>query len=119
MREAYDARLAEAAANAGRWANATPEDHAGNRERLAEAQAKGERRIRELNEMQAYYSRKWPWAEIITASLWIILFVFLLPYEFRDNAWPWLTVKILGSVLTSAILPATFLVPIYLVLKSQ
>jgi hypothetical protein len=117
MRAAYDARLTEARANSTWWANATPEERAEYGAMAADTRAKLAKGIEQLNGTAACYSRGRPWAEIITGSLWVILFLFLLPYEFRDNAWPWLTVKILGSVLASAILPATFLVPIYLVLK--
>ena len=60
-----------------------------------------------------------PWAGIITVLVWVTLSVVLLPYEFRAIAWPWLTVKILGSVIGSALLPIPATVPLYLVLKAH
>ena len=59
-------------------------------------------------------------AEIITGFIWAILFVFLLPYGFRECAWPWLTVKILAALFTGILAPLpVVIVPLYLVLKSS
>jgi hypothetical protein len=64
-----------------------------------------------------FWKRRYP--EIISGSLWLGLFLLLLPYEFRHNQWDNLTLKILGSVIGSAVLPAPLTVPLYLVLSSR
>jgi hypothetical protein len=62
--------------------------------------------------------RRWQ-PQIVTGLIWAILFVFLLPFGFRECAWPWLTVKILSALFYGTLLPLPVLVPLYLVLASD